>query len=153
MSNNLLRHTLASIPFSLTGIDDRAVLSIVVKAIKELASKVSETAHLVIATLTAHRVETNELCVGQTCVTEEQFNSVFSNQAASAAGATTGNGQPLEAPATSPGPEAESADTATSTTLTESEPITSASSSPPTTFEAANDHPSPSEELPATGTK
>jgi hypothetical protein len=76
---------------TVSGIDDRSILAIVVGAIKDLASKVSETAHLVIDTLTARRGNfSDQLCVGSTCVTEEQFEAVFGNQPASAVQATAG---------------------------------------------------------------
>src|SRR5688572_2751234 len=56
---------------TVSGIDDRSIHAVVISAIKELASKVSETAHLIITTLTAHRVETQELCVDDICVTRD----------------------------------------------------------------------------------
>lgn len=69
--------------------------------------------------------------MGSTCVTEEQFNSVFNQSAA--AGATAGDGQHLEAPAASSEPESESVDTASSTTPAEA-------TSMPALMEPANDN-------------
>ena len=78
-------------------------------------------------------VHTDMLCVGATCVTEEQFNSVFNQSAA--AGATAGDGQLLEAPAASSASGGSpSADNTSTTTPVESEPITS---------QPANDNPQP----------
>jgi hypothetical protein len=80
---------------TVSGIDDRSIIAILVGAVKDLANTVSETAHLVIDAITARvgnfgRVNTDELCVGQTRVTEEQFTSVFSNQAAAAGAPSSG---------------------------------------------------------------
>jgi hypothetical protein len=73
------------------------------------------------------RVNTDKLCVGQTCVTEEQFNSVFSNQSAAAGTPNMGDGAP-DGPSALDEPNA---DAATTTTSSDSAPITS---------EAANDN-------------
>ena len=94
---------------------------------------VSSTSLFVVARVfNAERVETNELCLGQTCVTEEQFNSVFSNQPAAVGAPSVGNTNeaPNNRPASGGSPDT---DTATSTTPAE------ATSTP----EAANDNPQP----------
>ena len=119
---------------ALTGIDDRSIIAILVGAVKDLANKLSDTAHLVIERLTAKlvhsdRVETTELCVGSTCVTEEQFNSVFSNQSAAADAPSSGAASGASSGSSAAGEP--SADAATTTTSSDSAPITS---------EAANDN-------------
>jgi hypothetical protein len=63
---------------TVSGIDDRSIIAILVAAVKEIASKISETAHLVIDTITAHvgnfgRVNTGQLCVADVCVTAMNF--------------------------------------------------------------------------------
>jgi hypothetical protein len=50
----------------------------IINAIQELAGKVSETARL----LKTERVETNELCVDDICVTREQFKAMVEAAAA-----------------------------------------------------------------------
>jgi hypothetical protein len=69
-----------------------------VNAVKALASKVSETAHLIITTLTAHRVETDELCLkdgsGTSCYTRSR--AMLGVAAADAA--TAGSGGSAGAP-------------------------------------------------------
>ncbi len=80
----------------LTGTDDRAILSVLVQAVQELAAKVSETAHLIVATLTASRVETDVLCVGETCITEAQLIDLLEEA----------NAQPAAMPAPQEEPEA-----------------------------------------------
>ena len=77
---------------TVSGIDDRSIIAILVGAMKELASKVSETAHLVIDMLTVRRVETQELCVDDICVTRDQFAEVFGNQSAAAGAPSNGDG-------------------------------------------------------------
>lgn len=62
---------------NLSGVDDRAILAVIVRALKEILQKISETAHLIIATLTARRVETQELCVDGTCITGDQFRAII----------------------------------------------------------------------------
>ena len=119
----------------MSGIDDRSILAVLVSAIKGLASKVSETAHLIIDTLTAHRVETTELCVDDICVTRDQFAEVFGSQ--SAAAGTPYVALPQEAPATLP----EAATSATSGPAiigTNGDNAATASSTLP--LEAANDN-------------
>lgn len=109
---------------TVSGIDDRSIIAILVAALKDLASKVSETAHLVIDTLTAKlvhsdRVETHELCVDDVCVTRDQFMSVFGSSAPSqsAAAGAPALGSGGGAPASSSAPQGGSdADTATTTT-------------------------------------
>jgi hypothetical protein len=73
---------------AVSGIDDRSILAVLVGAVKEIASKVSETAHLIIATLTAHRVETDELCLkdgsGTSCYTRSQLDAMVAGVSAGA---------------------------------------------------------------------
>jgi len=73
------------------------------------------------------RVETQELCVDDVCVTRDQFAEVFGNQSA-AAGAPINNEAPDGSSASGAG---EMTDTATSTTPSVIEPITSGASSTP----------------------
>lgn len=69
------------------GIDYDKLTSVIVMAIKQLAAKVSDTAHLVIDTITARlglfdKVRTKELCVEDVCVTRDQFAAAFGSQTA-----------------------------------------------------------------------
>jgi hypothetical protein len=160
-------------------LQDRPLLATIVNAIKELASKVSETAHLFIATLTAHRVETQELCVGSTCVTEDQFKAALEN-VATGAGSVGGGPPPVSLPAsgdagtssTTPGTDSsddEGAADASSSGVAPAAPAASSTSEgtnadtvvstmPDVTgagtsnASAANDN-APPAELPATGTE
>ena len=104
-----------------------------VEAINELASKVSETAHLIIATLTAHRVETDELRLkdggGTSCYTRSQLDAMVAGSAA--AGVPTTGG--AETPAASSTSGEADADT---TTVTE-DGGNGATTSPATDEEAA----------------
>ncbi len=58
----------------ISGIDDRAIISVVVKAIKEIATTISEFAQA----FTTHR-----LCVDDVCVTRDQFQAMVAASAAS----------------------------------------------------------------------
>ena len=75
---------------TVSGIDDRAILSVLVAAIKELAAKLTDLANtiatfaesfttkeLVAAKGTFDSLTTDQLCVGQVCVTQSQFMAVF----------------------------------------------------------------------------
>lgn len=91
---------------TMSGIDDRAILSVAVKAIKELnlkvdslvldgkqpdgqslfdsvVSKLKGTAlsvkEFITDKITAKEIKTDKICIGETCVTEEQFKNVFGN--------------------------------------------------------------------------
>ena len=76
---------------TVSGIDDRAILSILVAAIKELAAKIAgfaesfTTKELTFDRAYGHELTVDKLCVGQVCVTETQFMAVFSQSAAAAA--------------------------------------------------------------------
>ena len=81
---------------TVSGIDDRSIIAILVGAVKELAATVHGfadrfvTRELVATNVTADRGTFNELCVGKVCITESQFLSVFgasASQSAAAAGA------------------------------------------------------------------
>jgi hypothetical protein len=134
--------------FSGSGIDDRSIIAVLVSAIKALASKVSETAHLVIDTLTAHLIESDkvhakeELCVDDICVTRDQFAEVFGNQSA-AAGAP---GSVVEGtPSGSSAPDNEATDAASTTTTSENAQAPSSQSDPsvasaPPALDASNDN-------------
>jgi len=90
----------------ITGIDDRAIMSVAVKAIQELNLKVSDLQASAAASSGAGTdnlfswildkfkttlgisfengaVKANKICVGETCVTEEQFKAVFGASSAS----------------------------------------------------------------------
>ena len=91
---------------TVSGVDDRSIIAILVAAVKDIASKVSETAHLVIDTITAHvgnfcRVNTGQLCVDDVYVTRDEFLRMKQGQSA-AAGAATAGGSQAGAPGGSP---------------------------------------------------
>jgi hypothetical protein len=71
---------------TITGIDDRAILSVVVGAVKGLIGKVDGLAESVTTktlsamTATFKRVITDELCIGETCVTEAERKQLLGNQ-------------------------------------------------------------------------
>ena len=117
----------------MSGIDDRSIIAILVAAVKDLASKISTTAHLILAALTADEVTANDrLCVGDTCVTPDQFRAVFGNQPAAAGAAIVRTGAPAAS-----APEAPDANTATTTMPAE------ATSTPPVSSPANYDQASP----------
>lgn len=65
----------------------------IVKAVQAVSSKVSETAHLVIDRLSAHRVETQQLCVSKSdgtlvCITGEQLASMLNAGSGSSSSGT-----------------------------------------------------------------
>ena len=76
---------------ALTGVDDRAVLSIIVKALQELIATVAgfadriTTQTLVADNGTFQKASTKELCVGSTCVTETEFKALLDKQGVSPA--------------------------------------------------------------------
>jgi len=88
----------------MSGIDDRAILSVAVKAIKELNLKVIDLEASVASTepssglfswfvskfaevfgiiFEKDTIKAKNICVGETCVTEEQFKTVFANSQSS----------------------------------------------------------------------
>ncbi|MCK6462992.1 MAG: tail fiber domain-containing protein [Candidatus Pacebacteria bacterium] len=106
----------------MSGIDDRAILSVAVKAIKELnlkvdslvldgvkttdgrslfdfvASKLKDAVvfakEFVADKVTAKEMKTDKICVGATCVTEDQFKNIFGNsQSASSLSQSSAPGQ------------------------------------------------------------
>lgn len=64
---------------TLSGIDDRSIISIIVKAIQELR----RTVDALVTTVTgfADKITTKELCVGSTCVNESQLQALLANAA------------------------------------------------------------------------
>ena len=65
----------------------------IVKAVQAVSNKVSETAHLVIDRLSAHRVETQQLCVSKSdgtlvCITGEQLASMLNAGSGSSSSGT-----------------------------------------------------------------
>ena len=119
------------------------------------------------------RVNTDELCVGSTCVTEDEFRSLLTGSAAQTSGESAGAadtpsaGSPPEVPAASPAQEGTDTDDAATTTPNVSvlQPTSEDASEPaePGASEApeaeaeqelapANDN-NPVEPLPATGTQ
>jgi hypothetical protein len=72
----------ASLAIRRYGLDDFAVAKLLwedlVSAVKALASKVSETAHLIVGAISAKvatfgETHTDKLCVGDVCVTRDEF--------------------------------------------------------------------------------
>ena len=81
---------------TVSGIDDRSIIAVLVGAMKELAATVRGfadkfiTKELVATNGSFEHVRTNELCVGAICVTEDQFKAVFGNQSTPSAQTTAG---------------------------------------------------------------
>lgn len=83
---------------AISGIDDRSIIAVVVKALKELTSQVralaDAVAGLAIVVTTKHvqadDIQTDKLCVGTTCVTEAQLKLLL--QGASESGTPGGAG-------------------------------------------------------------
>ena len=64
-----------------SGIDDRAILSVVVKAVQEILAKIAGFAEsLTTQTLTAEVGSFQELCVGSTCVTEAELRALLDRE-------------------------------------------------------------------------
>jgi hypothetical protein len=80
------------------GITYTGFIPVIVKSIQELAGKISTTAHLVIDTLTAQNVQTHQLCIDSTCITEAQLKSILNNQGAAAASNTNASTTPDTTP-------------------------------------------------------
>jgi hypothetical protein len=124
-----------------SGIDDRSILAVLVNAVKALAAKVSDTAHLIIATLTAHRVETDELCLkdgsGTSCYTRAQLDAMVAGVSAGAPQQGR-NDAPATAPASDRSNDADSSATSTDTSAASSTP---AAVSPSSTDEGPADAP------------
>lgn len=120
-------------------LQDHPLIATIVNAIKEVASKVSDTAHLIVARPTAKEA----ICINETCVTEAELQDLLDLRSQSAAaGATASDGQQQQAPAAVPAPAAEvSVGTATTTTLSEIVPITSSLSAPETLLEPTDNGP------------
>jgi hypothetical protein len=95
---------------TVSGIDDRSILAIVVGAIKELAAKVRGFAQKFTSN-ELHAV--NLLCVGETCINETQLKALLS---ASSIQASAGAPDADEGAPAASTPEAPDADTVTTTT-------------------------------------
>jgi hypothetical protein len=76
---------------AISGIDDRSVISVLVKAVQELIATVSRFADNIVSahitatvgdfdTLNAQNAHLQQLCIGSTCVTEEQLKALLQNQ-------------------------------------------------------------------------
>jgi hypothetical protein len=80
---------------AISGIDDRSIISIVVKAIQQLATTVAGfadnfvSAHITAVTGDFDQVNTKKLCVGDTCVTPAQFQAMVAAANQSTAGASS----------------------------------------------------------------
>ena len=85
---------------TVSGIDDRSIIAILVGAIKELAATVRgfadsfTTNELIFVRARGEELTVNKLCVGTTCVTEEQFKAVFGNGLESAGTPVADEGVP-----------------------------------------------------------
>ena len=121
---------------TVSGIDDRAILSIVVGAIKELAASITgfaerfatkelvatnasfETVHAS-TTISDTIIVNQKICLGSRCMTAEQFNHLLDMEALAgqaAAGAATVVGGTAGAPGGSPASEVADADGTTTST-------------------------------------
>jgi hypothetical protein len=131
---------------TISGIDDRSIISVVVKAIQQLATTVAGfadnfvSAHITAVTGDFDQVNTKKLCVVSTCVTEDQLKQVLQASSVSPSAPSSGNSTSLpqiESPsitpdatspsydATTPPPAddaASSTDTEPSSTAPETEP-------------------------------
>jgi hypothetical protein len=86
-----------------------------------------------------NEADVGKLCVGSTCVTEDQFKAMLSASAAASVPQVGTN----ETPSGSSAPVLAGTDTATTTTSSVVNPITSAASSTPELSPPANDNPQP----------
>jgi hypothetical protein len=126
---------------TVSGIDDRSILAILVGAFKELATTVRGFA----VKFTSNEIHAvNRLCIGETCINENQLKALLSVPAAqtAAGAATASDGQQEEAPSGSSATEAANADAATTTTPVE------ATSTPPAS-PANDDEPPTADSEPA----
>jgi hypothetical protein len=76
---------------AISGVDDRAIISILVKAVQELLGKVNSLANVVSGfaeSFTTKRIQTQELCVGSTCLTEEALKALLDKGGVSAGAST-----------------------------------------------------------------
>jgi hypothetical protein len=68
-------------PGAVSGIDDRAILSVVVKAVQEILAKIASFAErLTTQMLTAEVGNFQKLCVGSTCVTEAELRALLDRE-------------------------------------------------------------------------
>ena len=80
-----------------SGIDDRAILSVVVKAVQEILAKIAGFAEsMTTQTLTAEVGRVQELCVGSICVTETELRALLDREH------VTTSPPPISAPPTEP---------------------------------------------------
>lgn len=81
---------------AISGVDDRAVLSIIVKALQDLIKRVGDfadsftTKELTFTRATGDELDVKKLCVGSTCVTEDQLKAMLA--AAGSSGGSSGSG-------------------------------------------------------------
>jgi hypothetical protein len=65
---------------AISGIDDRSIISIVVKALQELTARIESFAQTITSAVgNFGRVNTDELCVGATCISEAQLTALLTN--------------------------------------------------------------------------
>ena len=116
---------------ALTGVDDRAILSVIVKALQELIATVAgfaeriTTQTLVADNGTFQKVSTQELCVGATCVTESQLRDLLQKERVSPSTAPAApSGTTTATASSSPAPSLTSdASTSTATTTADAPSI------------------------------
>jgi hypothetical protein len=105
-------------------LSDRPILAALVNAVKELAGRVEGMAdHITSRFVEADKIKTNQICVGNTCVTEEQLQVLLLNSGQSVGGATAPSGSGSSS----------STEIATSGSATTSESIVESTTSEPTT--------------------
>jgi len=86
---------------NLSGVDDRGLLAVIVKALQSLITKVDGfalnivSAHISVTvgdfdTVNANKANVGELCIGATCVTEIQLKTLLANASAHADSGNTG---------------------------------------------------------------
>jgi hypothetical protein len=82
---------------TLSGIDDRSIISVIVKAVQELADKIAAFANTFTTTdlhytrATGDEMTVQRLCIGSTCVDEAQLQALLAN-----AGNASGSPAPVE---------------------------------------------------------
>lgn len=99
---------------TLSGIDDRSIISVVVKAIQELMARVQgftdrfTTNDLTFVrgeadVLSTRELTTDKLCIGSTCVTEDELQALLANAAMGTG--VSGNGSDTPAPSSAGDPD------------------------------------------------
>ncbi len=135
---------------TVSGIDDRAVLSILVAAIKDLAANIADfaerftTKELTFDRAYGHELTVDKLCVGQVCVTEADFMAIF--------GAAAATPPPISVPSSPSNPSEPEPPISVSPSTPETTPDLTNSEQPPhatpPTDAAASPDISPTEEAP-----